>query len=123
MKKRILCLTVLLVACAGFFASNVAWAQDPAEVGPHIYKVLFENEKVRVSDIHFNPDDKIAMHSHPDHFVYVLSAGKLKLSYPDGTTSDFEGTPGQVVWINAESHAAENIGGTEFHGLVVELKQ
>ena len=32
-------------------------------------------------------------------------------------------TPGQAVWINAESHAAENIGTTDIKLLVVELKE
>lgn len=97
-------------------------AQDPVVVGPSVYSVVFENEKVRVSEISFDPGESIAMHSHPDHFVYVLTPGTLKLGYPDGHSSDFAGTPGQVVWIPAESHAAVNIGTTQFRGLVVELK-
>lgn len=104
-------------------AMPVAVAQDPVEVGPHIYTVVFENERVRVSEIQFKVGDQIAMHSHPDHFVYVLEPGTLQLSYPDGRTSTFEGTPGQVVWINAESHAAVNAGTTPFRALVVELKE
>jgi len=97
-------------------------AQDPVEVGPNVYKKIFENDHVRVSEIHFNVGDKIAMHSHPDHFVYVLESGTLKLTHPDGKSQDFVGKQGEVVWIKAESHEAENIGQTPFKALVVELK-
>jgi len=111
----------MLIGWALLMAGSV-WAQDPVEVGPHIYTVKFENERVRVSEITFKPGDAIAMHSHPDHFVYVLNGGTLKLSHPDGNAADFTSEAGQVVWIPAESHAAVNVGATEFRGLVVELK-
>ncbi|MDP3703454.1 MAG: cytoplasmic protein [Candidatus Omnitrophota bacterium] len=107
----------------GLGVAGAAWAQDPVEVGPDIYTVKFENERVRVSEIKFVPGASIAMHSHPDHFLYVLAAGTLQLGHPDGTTAEFVGTPGQVAWIPAESHAAVNTGTTEFRGLVVELKE
>lgn len=112
----------LWVAALSVATAPVAVAQDPVEVGPHIYTVVFENEQVRVSEIHFNVGDSIPMHSHPDHFVYVLDPGTLQLSYPDGTTKDFAATPGQVVWSEAETHAAVNVGATEFRAVVVELK-
>jgi len=102
---------------------RLAMAQDPIEVGPDVYKLAFENDRVRVMEITFQPGDKIALHSHPDHFVYVISGGTLALSYPDGTIKEFAGKAGDVVWINAESHAAENVGTTEFRGVVVELKE
>ena len=119
--KRLVC-AISFLSLILFAGISFAQYPDPVVVGPNIYKAVFENERVRVCEITFKPGDEIAMHSHPDHFVYVLTQGKLKLSYPDGTSKDFEGTPGQVVWIPAESHSTVNIGGTEFRALVVELK-
>ena len=98
-------------------------AQDPVEVGPDVYKKVFENERVRVLEAQFKVGGKIAMHSHPDHFAYVLSPGKMRLSYPDGTSKEVEMKAGDVMWLNAETHAGENIGATEVHLLVVELKE
>jgi quercetin dioxygenase-like cupin family protein len=103
-------------------AGAIGGDDDPIKVGPGIYKLKHENDKVRVSEIRFKPGDKIAMHSHPGHFVYVLTPGTLKLSYPDGRATDFIGKTGDIVWIDAESHAAVNTGSTEFSALVVELK-
>lgn len=55
-------------------------------------------------------------------FVYVLTPGTLRLTHPDGQSQDVVATAGEVLWIPAESHAAENTGGTEVRLLVVELK-
>ncbi len=104
-------------------AAMPARAQDPVKVGPTIYKTVFENDAVRLCSLTFKPGEKIAMHSHPDHLVYILTEGKLKLSYPDGKTQDLDGKPGAANWIKAESHAAENVGKADFRGIVVELKK
>ncbi|MBI4115378.1 MAG: hypothetical protein HY447_02260 [Candidatus Omnitrophica bacterium] len=94
-------LGIFLIAATAFIG-KLASAQDPLELAPDIYTLLFENERVRVADVSFQPGEKIAMHSHPDHFVYVLSPSKLRLGYADGTSKDID---------------------TEFHALVVELKE
>ena len=99
---------VSIFVAALFLFTKLVLAQDPLEVGPDIYKLVFENDRVRVMEVTFKPGAKIAMHSHPDHFAYVLADGKLLLSYPDGTTKDLEGKAGNLFWINAETHAAEN---------------
>ena len=114
--------TVGAVLAAIAWTAQPAAAQDPVKVGPTIYKVVLENERVRVSEIHFAPGAKMPMHEHPDHFVYMMSDGKLKLSYPDGHSQEMDVHPGQTVWMNAETHAGENIGTTDVRGLVVELK-
>ena len=124
MKKRLWLIfgafVVMTVASSLLFAETYP---DPIEAGPNIYHKIFENERVRVSEIKFNPGDQIAIHTHTgDHLIYILEAGTLQLSYPDGHTKDVEGVVGQVMWIPAESHAARNIGATTFRALVVELK-
>ena len=122
MKKwmSLMLLSVLVLGSKPIFAGDYP---DPYEVGAQYYTLLFENDQVRVSDVKFKPGDKMAMHSHPDHFVYALGAAKVKFSYPDGSTKEAEMQAGQVIWSDAESHATENIGGTDLHVLVVELKK
>jgi quercetin dioxygenase-like cupin family protein len=124
MKKSVLTLFVLsLLMTANIALAQEAASSDPMAVGPDIYKLRFENDRVRVMEITFAPGAKIAMHSHPDHMAVFLTDGKLNLSYPDGTTKEMEGKAGDAAWIPAESHAAENPGTTEVKGLVVELKE
>lgn len=98
-------------------------AADPLEVAPTMYSLVYQNDRVRVMQVVFKPGEKIAKHSHPDHFIYVLEPGKLKISHPDGTSMDADFKVGQVVWIPAETHWAENTGATEVKLLVTELKE
>lgn len=95
---------------------------DPLKVAPERYKKLFENDRVRVMEVTFAPGDKIAQHSHPDHFVTVLEPGTLKVSKPDGSSQVLELVKEQVVWIPAESHWAENTGKSTVKLLVSEIK-
>lgn len=112
-----------MVALVNFvFLCSASFAEDPLNVAPKMYKRLFENEKVRVLEVTFNPGDKIKEHSHPDHFVTVLEAGRLKIFKPDGTSQEMELSKEQVVWIPAESHWAENVGKTRIKLLVSEMK-
>ena len=97
-------------------------AQDPLKVGPGIYQLLFENERVRVMELRLKPGEKIGVHSHPDHLAYVLSGGTLSLKHADGKSHDMEAKAGQVIWIPAETHSAKNPGTTELKALIVELK-
>ena len=118
--KSLKCFVIIAVCLLGAMAP--VFAQDPLKVGPNIYKLVFENERVRVMEVTFQPGDKIATHSHPDHIAYMLSGGTLKLSYPDGSTKEISGEKGQVFWIKAETHAAENTSPKKVKLLVVELK-
>ena len=114
---------IVLLLSALIFVAKPVMAQDPLEVGPDVYKLVFENERVRVLEAHFKVGGKIETHSHPDHFAYVLYPGKMRMSYPDGTSKEVELRTGDVMWLNAETHAGENIGDTEVRLLVVELKE
>jgi quercetin dioxygenase-like cupin family protein len=111
-----------LVAVVVLFGVKLASAQDAAKVGPNIYKVLMENDRVRVSEITFKPGDKIGTHSHPDHLLYVLSSGKITITRPGEKPAEMEAKEGQVLWSKAETHKAKNTGDTEFRAIVVDLK-
>ena len=115
--------SIVLTAGLVMVVAAAVFAQNPLEVAPDMYKLKFENERVRVMEVTFAPSASIAMHSHPDHFVHVASGGKLALSYPDGTSKELEAKAGEILWIDAESHAAKNLGDTEVKLLVVELKE
>lgn len=99
------------------------YAQDPLAVAPDMYRLVFENERVRVMEVSFQPGQKIAPHSHPDHFAYVLEPGQLRISKTDGSAMDADLQVGQVLWIPAETHWAENIGTSVVRVLVSELKE
>ena len=96
---------------------------DALHGAANVYKLIMENDQIRVLDVKFKPGDKAAMHLHPNHLVYVLNGGSLKLSLPDGKGQEFQLKAGQALWIEAGPHATENVGATEAHNLVIELKK
>jgi quercetin dioxygenase-like cupin family protein len=81
-----------------------------------------ENDRVRVLEVLFRPGDKAAMHYHPDHVVYVLKGGKIKMT-SSGKTDLLELKTGQAIFLKAQSHEAENTGKTDLDLIVVELKK
>ena len=95
---------------------------DAVKVAPESYKVLLENDRVRVLEYRIKPGYKNAMHSHPDFLLYALIPEKFKLTFPDGKTIDSEAKAGEVLFYEAETHAYENVGSTEAHGFLIELK-
>lgn len=97
-------------------------AQDPLAANPGKYKVLLENERVRVLEFRDKPGDKAVMHSHPDYLVYVLGPSQRKFLNADGTTRETSMKAGEVTWRPAETHAGENVGTTESHVILIELK-
>jgi quercetin dioxygenase-like cupin family protein len=100
-----------------------ASAQDPVKTSPQFYKVLLENDQVRVLEYHLKPGEKEPMHSHPAGVVYVLSGATLKFSYPDGRTEEKAAATGETIWRDPVTHAVENIGKTEAHALAMDLKK
>lgn len=109
-----------LLILAGLAAT--VCAQDPVKVAPDKYKVLLENERVRVLEYRGKSGDKTAMHSHPAYVTYSLASGKAKFTSPDGKVTERELKAGEATWNSGETHASESMG-SEAHVLLVELKE
>ena len=120
--RRILT-AVAVVFVTLMFTVGTAVAQDPLKVGPTIYKKLLENDRVRILEVTFAPGDSIAMHSHPDHAVYTVTGGTLRVTTSDGKTMVADLKAGDPIWFPAVIHAAKNIGATSLKLVVVELKE
>jgi hypothetical protein len=103
--------------------SGKVWAQDPAKTDSDKYKVVLENERVRVLEYRDKPGDKTTMHAHPDFVVVARSAFKRRLTFPGGKSGVREFKPGEVMWTDAQFHIGENIGDTDTHVLIIELKE
>jgi quercetin dioxygenase-like cupin family protein len=97
-------------------------AEDAATVAPHIYKVLFENDRVRLLEVTMQPGDSSEMHTHPDNLIYVLADGKVTFTDPSGDASDLEVQAGTSLWMDATEHATENVGDTAVRVLFFEPK-
>ncbi len=88
------------------------------------YKLLLENDSVRVMEVRLKPGQRALMHNHPNsHVVYVKSDSRFKLTSPDGKEDVIDLKAGQTLWMDAGPHEAENVGKTDFDNLVIEVKK
>jgi hypothetical protein len=97
-------------------------SRDPAATNPDFYKVVFENERVRVLEYRDRPGDKTVHHEHPDSVMYTLSTFRRRLYAANGESRDVEIEAGTTGWLPAQQHAGHNIGETDTHVIFVELK-
>ncbi len=116
--------TAFILAIAAAIYVSLALAQDPVKVSPTVYKILLDNERVRVLDVTVKPGEMTAMHSHPDYSIYVIEGGMVRFfSSPADTGVVVELKTGAVSWANAEVHSGKNVGTTNLRVLVTELKE
>lgn len=115
-------LGVLAVSLVLFFGIKTALAQDLAKVSSDA-KVLFENDGVRVLDVQHQPGGKEPMHTHPAYVAYSFTNATAKTTFRDGKTVVKERKAGEATWGEPVTHSVENVGTTEFHMLVIELKK
>jgi quercetin dioxygenase-like cupin family protein len=101
----------------------------PAPSGPDLFAVgaghvrlLKETDRIRVYEYAAKKGDKVPMHSHPAHVVYLLDAGQTQFTLADGTKPK----PGKVkdgdAVINPPvMHAQEHL--EDVRGIVIEVKR
>ena len=114
---------LLIAALAASTSAQVPPEEDPVNLSPQYYTVLFENDEVRVIEYRLPPGEKEPMHSHPEGVVRDLSDAAFKAIAPDGTESEGSVNEGDVQWREFTRHAVENVGTTEAVAFAVELKK
>jgi beta-alanine degradation protein BauB len=106
--------------------ATVAIAQtemDPLKLSPQLYTARVENDHVRAYEYKIKPGVKDPMHSHPTGLlVYVLAGGHLQNTSPDGAVSELNLKRGDLIWREPLSHSLKNVGNSEVHALLIELK-
>ncbi len=106
----------------GTAAADLPDALTAGWKGQKTCEKLFEDDKVRVVRCTFPPGVGHERHFHPPHYVYVLGAGRARVTDDKGTR-EIQGTPGifranpRIEW-----HEILNIGDTTLQYLVVEPK-
>jgi len=97
-------------------------SRDPVVTDGDKYTVLMENERVRVLEYRDSPGQRTTPHYHPDYVLCALSSFKRRLTLSDGRGGVREVRAGKVVWGKAQSHIGENVGDTDTHVIIVEIK-
>lgn len=118
MIRILVALTVL--ACAG---TRTAMAQDALTAAPDHYRVLVENEHVRVVQNTLPAGGKDSTHTHPAGWYYVTKGGSMKIVFSNGRTAVWTPATGESAWSAAEpAHTSENIGTEPMSYVLVEVK-
>lgn len=117
-----------LIAVASMAATSFAAAQpDPEKpvTPPDSYRVVMENERVRMIEIHVKPHSKVNVDSPPgrERFLYMLSDGALILAPPGKTPYEFALHAGETAVFPAVSPTVENDTDSAVRALMVEVKE
>jgi hypothetical protein len=96
---------------------------DPVKLDPKHYKVVTENDQVRVLRGKYGAHEKSVMHEHPASVAVFLNDGHAKFTLADGTSQDAPGKAHDAIWADAGKHLPENVGDKAFEVIVIELKQ
>ena len=115
----------VLAMLAAFGVARDVLAQDAVTVAPRSFRVVLDNDRVRVLEFKSRPGFGVCgegMHSHPDHVTVSLTEAKLKVTTGTGKVMFEDIPPGTVFYAPAEIHSAEIIGSLGTRSYIIELK-
>jgi hypothetical protein len=94
------------------------------QANPDVYKVLAENDEMRVVLATWPAGHKDKSHSHPMAAVYTIKECHARITTPDGAVKEVNNKAG-LARVNpaVKSHTFENIGKSECQQLLVERKK
>lgn len=96
---------------------------DVLKASPANFKLLLENEYVRVLEYTLKPGEKDTPHTHPSKSSYVVTGGKIKVYLENGETIIVDEMAETASWMGyTGKHYVENIGNTTIKIVITEVK-
>ena len=95
---------------------------DPCRSPPGHYKLLFENDAVRVLEMSLAAGECDETHSHPAETVYFARGGQARIHLPDGGSAEVDLPDGHVMWHEPWTHRVENMGTSDIRAIIIESK-
>jgi hypothetical protein len=97
-------------------------AMEPLTVGAKMSKKLGDTLGVKMYEFTAKPGESWALHTHPDHMVYVLQGGKMALYMREMGRQDTLTFPTGMALISGPlSDSGRNIGNTTIKLLVADI--
>src|SRR5262245_29723201 len=117
-----------LAAGAFLSATSLTAAQpdpDKPVTPPDSYRVVMENDRMRMIEVHIKPRSKVLVDSpaNRDRFLYMLTDGALVLAPAGKTPYEFALHAGETAVFPAVSPVVENDTNAAVRALMVEIKQ
>jgi quercetin dioxygenase-like cupin family protein len=97
-------------------------SRDAVDAAPEVYRILFENDRVRVLEVTGVPGAISPMHIHPDSVMHAVNAANIVVTDADGKGNRVEIPAGATFWSPATVHSVENVGSETVRFIRVELK-
>ncbi len=95
---------------------------DPVRVAGDTHRLAFENQFVRVLDVHLPPGKVEPRHRHPHGMSVYFTDWEAKVTPDSQPTEVHPRKAGTFAWNEAVIHTVQNGGPTEGHILRIELK-
>ena len=96
----------------------------PEKVSPDVYKVILDNDEVKVLEVTFAPGQGDNMHEHGVITYYGIDGGKLQNTLADGTVNEMDVPNGFVGHGNSiVKHQMKNVGDDTVKIIIVEHKK
>ena len=95
---------------------------DPVRVAGDTHRLAFENQFVRVLDVHLPPGKIEPRHRHPHGMSVYFTDWEAKVTPEGQPTEVHPRKAGTFAWNEAVIHTVQNAGKTEGHILRIELK-
>lgn len=122
-RRAVFLFALVHVPAAGQAPAGRITAIDAVLVSPDRFKVLLENEHVRVIEYALLPGERDQWHTHPPKVSYVVTGGTLRITTEDGQSFLTEEKAGSATWMDALGrHYAQNVGNTPVRIVLVEVK-
>jgi hypothetical protein len=95
---------------------------DPVKASPDNYKLLFENEHVKVQDMNLKARTTDNEHLHRAETVYFVSGSSVKIHLLDGGTVEADIPDRHVMYSEPWTHRVENVGTKDLKAIIVEAQ-
>lgn len=96
---------------------------DGLASSPGNFKLLLENDRVRVLQYTLPPGARDHWHTHPSRVGYVLSGAKIRVTEADGSHEDYDEKTGDTYWGEfSPLHDTLNLDTTPYIALLIEVK-
>ena len=127
MRRRFVGVVIGIVVTSAVSVQPVADVEqerlDPLIVSPDHYRLVIENEHVRVIRQHLGGRDKAPMHQHSLGAVMVLVTDQnVRQTAPDGTTREQHRKAGESFWSEPTTHAGQNLSDSPYEYIRVDIK-
>ena len=96
-------------------------AMDPLTVEAPFARKLGDSLNIKMYEVTLKPGDSVALHTHPDHTLYVVQGGKVIITPQGGEGQELDLKTGMGMIMATQTHSGKNIGNTTVKLLVSDV--